>query len=558
LARPARGPPPTPAPGLPAAQLDRFIPNRAALDFDGHSHFSLKENAAADDGASPSKDEYKKLLAASMNVGDASRILAFKHKAPAPPVGHENNLASLYTNNMGQAPARKHFRHVLATQERILDAPDIVDDYYLNLLDWSSQNLVGGGNAIPRPSPAVVARPLAAVDGRDLIASLVFPARAPAVGRAPAALGGALTARGSPVPELARHFAVPPDSELPHKPTPNHPPAQIAIALGRSVYLWNAGSGSVEELCEAPTEGDYISSVQWASDGSHLAVGTSDARVQIWDVARMKQVRELAGHTNRVSSLSWNTSILSSGGRDSVVCNWDVRKRKDEACVATLRHHEQEVRRRRCLGLGRCRCLGLGRCLRDSRPPPPKTPARLPLPEPNTRARTHPAGLRPQVVPVRPAAGVRLKRQLPVHLRRQVPAAAQGRRPHRRRQGPGLVPLPVQPAGHRRRHSRPLHPLLEHPDRRPAQQHRHRQPGVRAAVEPPRARDPEQPRVQQEPAVPVEVPLHGQGGGDDRPHGQGAAHGAEPRRHPGGARRWWPSACCRAALPPCCLACCVT
>ncbi len=112
------------------------------------------------------------------------------------------------------------------------------------------------------------------------------------------------------------------------------------------MYLWNAGSGSVEELCEVPNEGDYISSVQWASDGSHLAVGTSDARVQIWDVARMRQVRELAGHTNRVSSLSWNNSILSSGGRDSIVCNWDVRKRKDEACVATLRHHEQEVRAR--------------------------------------------------------------------------------------------------------------------------------------------------------------------------------------------------------------------
>jgi hypothetical protein len=124
-------------------QLDRFIPNRSALDFDA-AHFNLsKENAASDDG-SPSKDEYKKLLAASLNVGDASRILSFKQKAPAPPVGHENNLASLYTNNMGQAPARKHFRHVPTTQERILDAPDIVDDYYLNLLDWSSQNLVGG------------------------------------------------------------------------------------------------------------------------------------------------------------------------------------------------------------------------------------------------------------------------------------------------------------------------------------------------------------------------------------------------------------------------------
>jgi cell division cycle protein 20 (cofactor of APC complex) len=126
-------------------QLDRFIPNRSALDFDVAQFNLSNENVCSDvDGPSPSKDEYKKLLAASLNVGDSSRILSFKQKAPAPPPGHESNLASLYNNNMGQAPSRKHFRHVPTTQDRILDAPDIVDDYYLNLLDWSSQNLVGG------------------------------------------------------------------------------------------------------------------------------------------------------------------------------------------------------------------------------------------------------------------------------------------------------------------------------------------------------------------------------------------------------------------------------
>lgn len=65
------------------------------------------------------------------------------------------------------------------------------------------------------------------------------------------------------------------------------------MALGRAVYLWNAGSGSVEALCEMPNDGDYVSSLSWAADGSHLSVGTSDAKVQIWDVTRMKQVRAL-------------------------------------------------------------------------------------------------------------------------------------------------------------------------------------------------------------------------------------------------------------------------
>lgn len=55
--------------------------------------------------------------------------------------------------------------------------------------------------------------------------------------------------------------------------------AQIAVALGRTVYMWNAGTGGVDELCSLPNEGDYVCSVAWSADGAYLAVGTSDAKV---------------------------------------------------------------------------------------------------------------------------------------------------------------------------------------------------------------------------------------------------------------------------------------
>jgi cell division cycle protein 20 (cofactor of APC complex) len=91
---------------------------------------------------------------------------------------------------------------------------------------------------------------------------------------------------------------------------------QLAIALGPTVYLYNATTGSIEELCSCPAEGEYVTSVSWAADASHLAIGTSSAKVQVWDAARCKQVKELAGHSNRVSSLAWNNAILSSGEID--------------------------------------------------------------------------------------------------------------------------------------------------------------------------------------------------------------------------------------------------
>ena len=53
----------------------------------------------------------------------------------------------LYTNNHGPRPAKKSSRTLPTAPERVLDAPDLVDDYYLNLLDWGSNNTVS--SALP-------------------------------------------------------------------------------------------------------------------------------------------------------------------------------------------------------------------------------------------------------------------------------------------------------------------------------------------------------------------------------------------------------------------------
>ena len=81
----------------------------------------------------------------------------------------------------------------------------------------------------------------------------------------------------------------------------------LAIALGPSVYLWEAHSGSIQELLqlEEGEEGEegggsngsvqYVSSVSWAPDGKHLAVGLSNSEVQLWDTQRLKKVSGNAG-----------------------------------------------------------------------------------------------------------------------------------------------------------------------------------------------------------------------------------------------------------------------
>jgi len=232
------------------------------MDDDGKQHRSIGI-------ASPSKEAYKKSLASNYSVqnggenGDHlnSKILAFKSKAPAPPSGMENAAREMYSSNhIGVLKGgKKQFRHIPQAPERILDAPELVDDYYLNLIDWSSQN-------------------------------------------------------------------------------------SIAVALGCTVYLCNAGTGAIDQLMQTDVENDeedYVTSVNWAPDGNHIAVGTNNAEVQIWDASRARKVRTLKGHEARVGALAWNGTQLATGSRDTTVMTHDVRIR--EHCTNTFTCHSQEV-----------------------------------------------------------------------------------------------------------------------------------------------------------------------------------------------------------------------
>ena len=252
----------TPNSNAKAHRGDRFIPNRSAMDLDV-SHFELTRGAGSSDAenvnanASPAKEEYNSKLRETLMEGNASsKVLAFKNK-PKPADAQESSLRVLYTQNReaGFQP-RKFSRHIPQAPERILDAPELLDDYYLNLLDWSSSNILG-------------------------------------------------------------------------------------VALGDSIYLWNAADGSIQQLMQTQGEGTHVTSLSWIAQGNYMAVGTSDHKVQIWDVEKLKQVRSMDGHSARVSSLAWNGPTLSSGGRDSKIVHHDVREQRHK--VGMLKGHTQEV-----------------------------------------------------------------------------------------------------------------------------------------------------------------------------------------------------------------------
>ncbi|EPZ33907.1 WD40 repeat-like protein [Rozella allomycis CSF55] len=223
---------------------DRFIPSNSAEM--GHLNFEKDEEKMG-------KNEYNKNLQDSLAESDNTRILAYR--PPAPQKAKED-LRSIYKFKPNiSIQARKPTRNIPTTPEKVLDAPDLLDDYYLNLLDWSSENV-------------------------------------------------------------------------------------LAVALNQTIYLWNASSGTVEELLTLGGT-DYVSSVKWTGDGSYLAVGTSSAQIQLWDTEKLCKMRTMTGHSSRIPSLSWNNHILTSGARDGNIFHSDVRISNHH--VSTLNGHSQEV-----------------------------------------------------------------------------------------------------------------------------------------------------------------------------------------------------------------------
>jgi len=68
----------------------------------------------------------------------------------------------------------------------------------------------------------------------------------------------------------------------------------LSIALGNTVYLWDASNSSISELLIADDEEGPVTSVSWAPDGRHIAVGLNNSVIQLWDSSSDKQVNKIS------------------------------------------------------------------------------------------------------------------------------------------------------------------------------------------------------------------------------------------------------------------------
>jgi len=151
---------PRPRARRPAQGPDRFLPSAAS---EQALHQLLAPSASPPKSNYATGRDYQDRVAQTLLGGSSGgscggdTILRFKPAAPEPrpsrAVHSERALSVLSQNTQGQLAAafRERKQHnaqsaqrraISSTPEKILDAPDLLDDYYLNLLDWSSTNVV--------------------------------------------------------------------------------------------------------------------------------------------------------------------------------------------------------------------------------------------------------------------------------------------------------------------------------------------------------------------------------------------------------------------------------
>lgn len=229
-------------------------------------------------------------LVAATGVPLNKRVLAYHEAPPAASdttLTKQREIARPLYSRPGALPSSSgavtnKARKIATQPERVLDAPGMVDDFYLNLISWSVQNVV----AVALAENTYIWR----AESGDVVQ----------VGEAP---------EGTYVSSV--DFS--------------NDGAFLGIGIGSGeVELWDVESG--QKLRSMGGHQAQIAVLSW--HGHILSSACGDGSIWHHDVrvARHK-VMELLGHSGEVCGLEWRADgeLLASGGNDNVVNIWDGR-----------------------------------------------------------------------------------------------------------------------------------------------------------------------------------------------------------------------------------------
>lgn len=284
---------------------ERFLPMRGIglpLPFES-LHEQGQEKGQAEEEAievpSRSKDLYDKVVEKELLGGNQGQRVLGK-RVDTPERDSPFSLSPLSTGTQQLLSSRPpEERSIPRDPYKVLDAPGIYDDFYYSVLDWGVGNRLAVG-----------------LDCSLFLCNLS---------------GGAVTQLGYAVGRLSRVTCV----KFQH-----HAPKLGVARDDGSVAIFDVDSCQQLQWWRLS---DYrIGAMHWK--GSEVAVGCRDRTVVRRDMRDPSSAVTLRGHTQEVCSVRWSPDgvHLASGSNDNTVMIWD--SRMHQAPLFQLHHHTAAIR----------------------------------------------------------------------------------------------------------------------------------------------------------------------------------------------------------------------
>ncbi|KAF4621085.1 hypothetical protein D9613_001176 [Agrocybe pediades] len=243
-------------------------------------------------------------VAGSVPPSTPTKRRLFRYNTPSNPATPSRRLDTPTDEAYSMSPVRaesrkllesprRQLRSVCKTPYRVLDAPELADDFYLNLVDWSSTNVLGVGLGscvyLWTAHNAAVSKLCDLTSTNDTISSVSW------------------VQKGSTL--------------------------AVGTLAGR-MHIYDANTLKILRTYQS-AHSQRIGALAW---NSHvLSSGSRDRMVHHRDVREPSQrpFRKCAGHRQEVCGLKWSgdsasggaagNAMLASGGNDNKVCIWDLR-----------------------------------------------------------------------------------------------------------------------------------------------------------------------------------------------------------------------------------------
>lgn len=263
----------------------------------------------------PDAVAYESSLADACGVNLNTRILAFK--PPPPESSKPIDLRAQYNRPLKSSKAKgsQFRRRVQTAPERVLDAPGLLDDYYLNLLDWSSGNQVAIGlerNVYVWSADSGSVSCLLETSADTYVSSVKWSG------------DGAYVGVGLGTGEV-QIWDVEESTKL--RSMFGHDSRVGVMGWSKHTLSTGARSGLVfnhdvriaqHKVAELVSHTSEVCGLEWRPDGAQLATGGNDNLVNIWDARSLSAPKfTKTNHRAAVKALSWcpwQLNLLATGG----------------------------------------------------------------------------------------------------------------------------------------------------------------------------------------------------------------------------------------------------